>query len=254
MDAFALDTIRALVKTRIRIVTWNIHKGIGTDRRYALERTIQVLRDLDADVVCLQEADHGVSRSAYENQKKRLRRELGYPHATFKLNVKVEKGGYGNLTLSKFPITAWRNVDLTIPPKKRRSGLVARLEVRPGVTWVVANVHLGLMHLERKVQVRRLLHDLVEDAEDDEPLVIAGDWNEWGTRLTRSVMKEWGLHLARTDHRPWGERTWPSRRPLVALDKILYRDPVRCHHVVCVLDEVTRVASDHVPLMVELEA
>ena len=239
--------------TKIRIVTWNIHKGIGTDRRYALDRTIAVLRDLDADVVCLQEADHGVSRSAFENQKKRLRRELGYPHASFALNVKVQKGGYGNLTLSKFPILWTHNVDLTVPPKKRRSGLAIRIEVAPGKTWVIANVHLGLMHLERKVQVRRLLKHLIDEADDHEPLVIAGDWNEWGTRLVRSVTKEWGLHLARTEHRPKGERTWPSRKPMVSLDKILYRDPVRCHHVVCVLDEVTRVASDHVPLMVELE-
>ncbi len=242
------------MSAKIRIVTWNIHKGIGTDRRYALDRTIRVLQDLDADVVCLQEVDHGVSRSQFENQKKRLRRELGYEHAALGLNVKVQKGAYGNLTMSKFPLLSSRNVDLTIPPKKRRSGLVTRVEVAPGTSWVIANVHLGLMHLERKVQVRRLLSHLFEEANDREPLIVAGDWNEWASRLTRSVTKEWGFHLARTDHRPRGERTWPSRKPMMSLDKILYRDPVRCHHVVCVLDEVTRVASDHLPLMVELEA
>jgi endonuclease/exonuclease/phosphatase family metal-dependent hydrolase len=119
--------------------------------------------------------------------------------------------------------------------------------------WLLANVHLGLMHLERRIQVRRLLAHLFEGALPDQPLVIAGDWNEWASRLVRPVMREWGFHLARTDRRPRGERTWPSRRPLVALDKILYRDPVRCHHVACVLDRVTRVTSDHLPLVVELE-
>jgi endonuclease/exonuclease/phosphatase family metal-dependent hydrolase len=127
-----------------------------------------------------------------------------------------------------------------------------RVDTGPPHGWLVANVHLGLMHLERRIQVRRLLAHLFEGAHEDQCHVIAGDWNEWASRLVRPVMREWGFHLARTDARPRGERTWPSRRPLVALDKILYRDPVRCHHVACVLDETTRVASDHLPLVVEL--
>lgn len=238
---------------RLRLVTWNIHKGIGTDRKYQLERTLAVLRDLDADVCCLQEVDHGVRRSNFENQRKRLRRELGYPHAALGLNVKVEKGAYGNLTLSRFPILDSRNVDLTVPPKKRRSGLVTRLAVTPEQSWVIANVHLGLMHMERKIQVRRLLAHLTDHAGDTEPMVIAGDWNEWARRLVRSVTRDAGFHLARSEGRKKGPRTWPSQRPVLSLDKILYRDPLRCRHVVCVVDEVTRVASDHLPLMVELE-
>jgi len=130
---------------------------------------------------------------------------------------------------------------------------VTRIDTGPPHGWLLANVHLGLLHLERRIQVDRLLMHLFEGALPDQPLVIAGDWNEWRSRLVRSVMNEHEFHLARTDARPQGERTWPSRRPLLALDKILYRDPIRCHHVVCVLDEMTRVASDHLPLMVELE-
>jgi endonuclease/exonuclease/phosphatase family metal-dependent hydrolase len=241
------------MSSKLRIVTWNIHKGIGTDRVYRLERVIGVLRDLDADVVCLQEVDKGVPRSGHENQAERLADELGYDHAALGLNVRVRGGAYGNLTLSRHPLADVHNVDLTIPPKKRRSGLVTRVATGPPGGWLIANLHLGLMHLERKIQVRRLLAHLFEDAADDQPLVIAGDWNEWASRLVRPVMREWGFHLARTERRPRGERTWPSRRPVVALDKILYRDPIRCHHVACVLDEVTRVTSDHLPLVVELE-
>jgi endonuclease/exonuclease/phosphatase family metal-dependent hydrolase len=236
----------------LRIVTWNIHKGIGTDRSYRLDRIVQVLRDLDADVVCLQEVDEGVPRSDFERQGERLSLELGYPHAALGLNVRVKDGAYGNLILSRHPLEDVHNVDLTVPPKKRRSGLVARIRTGPPEGWLLANVHLGLMHMERRVQVRRLLAHLFEDARPNQPLVIAGDWNEWANRLVRNVMHEKGFHVARTDARPHEERTWPSRKPFVSLDKILYRDPIRCHHVACVLDEVTRVASDHLPLMVEL--
>jgi endonuclease/exonuclease/phosphatase family metal-dependent hydrolase len=241
------------MSSKLRVVTWNIHKGIGTDRVYRLHRVVQVLRDLDADVVCLQEVDKGVPRSQHENQAERLAQELGYEHAALGLNVKVKDGAYGNLTLSRYPLEDVHNVDLTIAPKKRRSGLVTRIVTGPAHGWLVANVHLGLMHLERRMQVKRLLEHLFAGAHPNQPLVIAGDWNEWATRVVRSVINEHGFHLARTDARPRGERTWPSRRPVLALDKILYRDPVRCHHVACVLDDVTRVTSDHLPLVVELE-
>jgi endonuclease/exonuclease/phosphatase family metal-dependent hydrolase len=241
------------MSTRLRIVTWNIHKGIGTDRKYRLERIVAVLRDLDADVICLQEVDRGVPRSGLEDQAERLSTELDYPHAALGLNVRVKDGAYGNLTLARLPLEDVHNVDLTVPPKKRRSGLVTRLVTGQGRDWLLANVHLGLMHLERKIQVARLLDHLFEDAPEAQPLVIAGDWNEWTSRLVRRVMNEHGFHVARSDSKPGGERTWPSRVPLLRLDKVLYRDPLRCHHVACVLDETTRVASDHLPLLVELE-
>jgi endonuclease/exonuclease/phosphatase family metal-dependent hydrolase len=241
------------MSSKLRLVTWNIHKGIGTDRAYRLDRVIEVLRALDADVACLQEVDRHVPRSSYHHQAEKLADALGYDYSALGLNVRVKRGAYGNLTLSRHPLEEVHNVDLTIPPKKRRSGLVARVMTGPPHGWLIANVHLGLMHLERRIQVRRLLAHLFEGALPGQPLVIAGDWNAWTSRLVRPVIQEWGFHLARNGKRN-GERTWPSRKPVVALDKVLYRDPIRCHRVASVQDEVTRVTSDHLPLVVELEA
>jgi endonuclease/exonuclease/phosphatase family metal-dependent hydrolase len=239
----------------LRLVTWNIHKGIGTDRAYRLDRIIQVLRELDGDVVCLQEVDVGVARSALEHQGERIAAELGYRHTAIGLNVRVRGGAYGNATLSKHPLADVRNVDLTVPPKKRRGGLVTRVVAGPPEGWLVANVHLGLLHVERAIQARRLFDHLFEGTRPGQPLVVAGDWNEWRNRLVKTVMKERGLHVARTDpHGPHGAKTWPSRLPLWALDKILYSLPAKCHHVACILDDVTRRASDHLPLVVELRA
>jgi endonuclease/exonuclease/phosphatase family metal-dependent hydrolase len=238
----------------LRLVTWNIHKGIGTDGRYRLDRTIRVLKDLSPDVICLQEVDEGVRRSGHERQAQRLADELGYPHAALGLNVRVQEGGYGNLTLSRYPMDRVHNLDLTVPPKKRRSGLVTRIRWGDARGWVIANVHLGLMHLERRVQVKRLLGHVLEEALPDQPLVMAGDWNEWGSRIVRDVVHRWGFHLDRSDEAADPARTYPSRRPLLSLDRVLYRDPVRCRHVACVADEVTRVASDHLPLVVDLHA
>ena len=237
----------------LRLATWNIHKGIGPDRRYDLARTMAVLQALDADVVCLQEVDENVSRSRHHSQTRIIARELRYEHHAVGLNVSVGSGHYGNATLSRHPIVHARNFDLTIPPKKRRSGLVTRVLDGNGEPLTVVNVHLGLLHLERRIQVRSLLAHLFANAAPAEGLVIAGDWNDWGNRLHASLAAPHGFHLARLpDHRRAGLKTYPSRRPLAALDKILYREPVRLHHVACVLEDRAREASDHLPLVAEL--
>ena len=242
------------MSAKLRIVTWNIHKGIGTDRAYRLDRTVEVLKAIDADVVCLQEVDQGVRRSDFDCQRNRLRDELGYEHAALGLNVKVQKGMYGNLTLARHPLEEVENVDLTIPPKKCRSGLVTRVLDGHGSGWLLANVHLGLMHLERKIQAKRLLAHMLQREPIDQPLIIAGDWNEWTTRLVRNVMTDHKFEVARCDLDERELRTWPSRRPIVALDKVLFRGPVLCHRVKRVVNDITRVASDHLPLVVELES
>jgi endonuclease/exonuclease/phosphatase family metal-dependent hydrolase len=237
----------------LRFVTWNIHKGIGTDGCYRLERTIEVLRVLDADVVCLQEVDECVPRSSWHRQARMIGESLGYEHTALGLNVSVGGGHYGNCTLSRRPITSVRNVDLTVPLKKRRGGLVTRVEGKNGSDWVVANVHLGLLHLERRVQLRRLIAQVLRGARKDDHVVIAGDSNDWRNLLAPGVASDAGFHVARLpEHRGGGPRTYPSRRPLTSLDKILYREPVQVRHVACVVDDRTRRASDHLPLVADL--
>jgi endonuclease/exonuclease/phosphatase family metal-dependent hydrolase len=238
---------------RLRVVTWNIHKGIGTDRRYSIERTIDVLASLEADVLCLQEVDEHVPRSRFDRQAHVLARELGFDHLAVGLNVRVKGGHYGNATLSRFALSEERNVDLTIPPKKRRGGLVTRVAGPSGHPWTVANIHLGLLHLERRIQVRNLVRHLLEATGDRDALVVAGDTNDWGNRLRRPLAFH-GELLAATlpGHRRAGPKTFPSRRPIAALDKILVRPPVEVLHVETVLDDRTRAASDHLPLVADL--
>ena len=144
-------------------------------------------------MVCLQEVDEGVGRSGRDSQLQRLSRELGYPFAALGLNVRVGHGGYGSATLSRLPMWDVHNVDLTVPLKKRRSALVTRIEQGPPGGWVIANVHLGLLHLERRVQVRRLLAHVTEGHADDRPVVLAGDWNEWGSRLVQGALRDAGF-------------------------------------------------------------
>jgi endonuclease/exonuclease/phosphatase family metal-dependent hydrolase len=238
---------------RIRIATWNIHKGIGRDGRYDLGRTMRVLEAIDADVLCLQEVDEGVPRSNRHSQAEMLSKELKFPHMALGLNVAVKGGHYGNLTLSRLPITASHNLDLTVPLKKRRSGLVTRLEGLGDRAWTIVNLHLGLLHLERRTQLRWLLEHLIPSVKPVEGVVLAGDWNDWGNRLHAPIAAPHGFHVARpVGSAGAGHRTFPSRAPMVALDKILYREPVTLRRVLRVAHERARVASDHLPLVADL--
>lgn len=237
----------------LRVATWNIHKGIGPGGDYDLDRTMEVLGALDADVLCLQEVDEGVPRSRRHSQARLLAEGLGYAHRALGLNVAVAGGHYGNLTLSRRPLLHAHNLDLTVPLKKRRSGLVTRLEGPGGTPWTIVNLHLGLLHLERKTQVRWILDHLLPRVAPHEGVVIAGDWNDWGNRLHAPIAAPHGFHLARPPGpRAAGHRTYPSRVPLAALDKILYREPVALAEVRRVEHALARRASDHLPLVADL--
>ena len=108
---------------RLRLITWNIHKGIGgVDRRYRPARIVEVLRHYAPDLLLLQEVDEGVPRSRLDRQAELVAGELGFAHVAFFPNVKVRGGGaYGNAVVSRHAIAAARNICLTYPGFKRRS-------------------------------------------------------------------------------------------------------------------------------------
>lgn len=114
----------------LRLMTYNIHKGIGgIDRRYRLQRIVDTVSHYKPDVVFLQEVDDGVPRSLRDVQVDRLGDALGFEHRAYQANVKLSRGHYGNAILSRFPLSQSWNVDLTVPLKKRRRALVTVAEL-----------------------------------------------------------------------------------------------------------------------------
>jgi len=146
---------------RFRLLTYNIHKGIGgVDRRYRPQRIIETIQRYDPDIVLLQEVDEGVPRSRHHRQAELLGDALNMPHHAYQRNVHLKTGYYGNAILSRHPLTVVGNVDLTLPLKKRRRALVVDCHLHLDGHWRsirIANVHLGLAGMERKIQLRRLL-------------------------------------------------------------------------------------------------
>lgn len=242
---------------RLRLLTYNIHKCIGgVDRRYDPERVRQTIAHYEPDIVLLQEVDAGVLRSKRDKQVDVLGEVLGMRHRVWFPNVAIRGGGaYGNAILSRFAVTDARNIDLTIGRRKRRSVLHARVRVRlPGMPRVrtlhVFNLHLGLLQNDRLVQLQRFLdsHPFV-GLHGRSPVVVAGDFNDVYGTLGGELLVPAGF---RADRGP-SQRTFPAWAPLRPLDAIFVRGDLQLRRVHRGQIAVARRASDHLPLIAELE-
>lgn len=240
----------------MRLLTWNIHKGIGgIDRRYAPERIATVVAHYNPDVLVLQEVDQGVPRSRHDHQAQWLADQLGFPHVAFGPNVRLKHGRYGNATLSHYPMTRTDNVDLTFPMKKSRGALIVDLEVpikEHHYRVHLVNVHLGLSGLERRWQVKRLLEcGRLAHLDRRSRLIIAGDTNDWMGALSEGRLGREGFSCPTGVGRR-AVRTFPAWSPAGALDKVFMRGPMRCEHSMRSRLALARRASDHLPLILDL--
>ena len=241
---------------RLKLLTYNIHKGIGgVDRRYRPERVAAVLQHYAPDLALLQEVDDGARRSARDRQSELFGQALEMPHRAFFPNVRVRGGGaYGNAVLSRFPIAAARNIDLTYPGRKHRSAVHTVLTV-PGThgarsrTLHIFNLHLGLAGFERTWQLQRFFAELpFAGLAQRTPVIVGGDFNDvWG-RLGRTFFKPAGFQVP---FRP--ARTFPAWAPVRALDAVYLRGNLRVLSLHRSHLREARFASDHLPLYSEVE-
>lgn len=235
-----------------RLVTWNIHKGIGgIDRLYRPQRITQVLRKCRADLVFLQEVDEGVPRSRLDRQVDLLGDDLDYPHRAYFPNVRLRVGHYGNAILSRFPLEHQENLDLTRPFKKRRSALHVRIawHAHPARRLWLFNVHLGLAEYERRQQLRLILDYLAHHHPAHEtPVVVGGDFNDvWGSLGPRVLVPAGFVHASRS------RATFPAVQPMRALDRVFVRGPVALRRSRVIRAALAREASDHLPVVTTLD-
>ncbi len=177
----------------MRLLTYNIHKGIGgRDRKYRLQRIVDVIEIENPDLICLQEVDRGVARSRYDDQPGLLVDAFKSAGHLFQPNVHLRTGVYGNLVLSRWPLHSKHQISLRLNVKKVRGAQLAVVETPEGLLHIV-HVHLGLGERERHWQVEHLLghHRFQESAHL--PTMIVGDFerlaqyavrrNAWAARV-----------------------------------------------------------------------
>lgn len=241
-----------VVMTPIRIVTYNIHKGVqgfGPAQRLEIHNLSQAIQGLEADMVCLQEV------RAFNRQMQR--RFAHWPHvgqatylappgyeAVYRTNAVTRHGEHGNALLTRWPVLGHHHHDVSDHRFEQRGLLHVRLQVHNQPLHVVV-VHLGLIHASRARQVQRLGAFLAAQVPLDVPLVVAGDFNDWGQRL-HPVMADLGLHTFEHIRHP----TFPARLPLLHLDRI-YARGLSVRSVQVPHGEAWSRLSDHLPLISE---
>ena len=234
---------------RLRVLSYNIHKCIGRDRKYQPQRIAETIAHYAPDIVLLQEVDEGAVRSRHERQVDVLGDLLGMEHRAFACNVTLRSGGgYGNAVLSRWPIATSANVDLTVPLKKRRSVLYAALHLPQHRALHVFNAHLGLAQYERKQQLVKILNTAeMRELEGPVPVICGGDFNDVYGNLRVQLIPAGFVTVAKPP------RSFPSGLPLRALDSIYVRGRAELAAFARGDTELAKIASDHRPVYADVD-
>ena len=233
--------------TDVRIATYNIHRCRGMDRRIVPARIVEVLRDINADVIALQEVIGAGLQGA--GQAEEIGAGLGMGWVMNSVRT-LRHHQFGNVILSRFPIVHHSQYDLSWRTCEPRNCQRADLEI-DGQLLHIYNVHLGTAVLERRYQARRLV-SFVHDRRVTGPKVLLGDFNEWmrglATRTLSSLFESVDIseHLKR-------RRTYPGLFPVLHLDHIYYDGPVKVLRVEMPRTRKSLIASDHLPLVANLK-
>jgi endonuclease/exonuclease/phosphatase family metal-dependent hydrolase len=234
----------------LRVVTYNIHRCRGLDRRVRPARIVEVLREIDADIIALQEVLSIRGATREKDQARYISEEMGMTCAVG--GTRIHKGGiYGNAVLSRLPLLESRNYDISVRGREQRGCMRADLSANGGGLLHVFNVHLGTAFIERRHQARKLVNTaILNNQELSGARIMLGDFNEWTRGLTTRLL---GAHLTSADiraHLP-RSKTYPGVLPFLHLDHIYFDRAFGLDRMILHKSRSAIVASDHLPLVAE---
>jgi endonuclease/exonuclease/phosphatase family metal-dependent hydrolase len=238
-----------------KVLTVNIHKGFTSfNRRFMLHELREAVREVGADVVFLQEVlgTHTKHSARIANFPQAPHYEFMadaiWPQFAYGRNAVYDNGHHGNALMSKFPIVRHENHDVSISGPERRGMLhsVLKLPGRDKHVHAIC-VHLGLQEHHRHKQVHMLCDLIEKHIPSDEPVVIAGDFNDWRNRAHELLEQRLGMHDVFMRAHGRAARTFPSKMPVLQLDRIYVRNASSHAPVVLPRRPWSRL-SDHAPL------
>ncbi len=224
----------------ISVASYNVHKCVGTDGLFDPDRVLSVVLELDADIVALQEADQRFgSRKGLLNLKA-LQEKGGYRSVLDEGSRRLSHGWHGNVILYREgSVTAVNKMKL--PGFEPRGAVLVDFDVS-GMPIRIIGAHLGLLASSRARQAEAILS--AAHPVDDRAVILLGDTNEW--RMGgRSALRPFDPHLLDVD---MSIASFPSRFPLWPLDRVLTNKHVTVYEMSAVETELSRVASDHLPV------
>jgi endonuclease/exonuclease/phosphatase family metal-dependent hydrolase len=250
----------------LKIATYNIHKGLSHfNRRVVLHELRDRLRELDADIVFLQEVqgEHAYHTDRYHNYPDGAQHEFIaekiWPHSVYGKNSVYEAGHHGNAILSRFPILQSLNTDVSAHRFESRGLLHSEIELplmqNPvgGKRVHCVCVHFGLFAKGRRAQISALIEYVRNEIPLDAPLIIAGDFNDWRNQMGKILSSELHVHDVFDTARGKPARSFPSRLPLLRLDRIYVRGFKVLNSSVHVGGNWQRL-SDHAALSTQLKS
>jgi endonuclease/exonuclease/phosphatase family metal-dependent hydrolase len=227
----------------LKVATYNIRKCIGTDRKRDPERVLSVLREIDADIVALQEADRRFGQRASAIPYHMLLENSPYTPVDFGGRAHGI-GWHGNALLVRRGVEVRHAQPLIIPTLEPRGAVVADLKIG-GTMLRVLGAHLDLSGLWRRRQIRAILAYL-DSVPQHVPTIIMGDFNQWSDR---GALSEFAFHHHRLVKTP---PSFHSRRPIARLDRIIVSHDIAVTAADVHMSPLSRLASDHLPLWAEL--
>jgi endonuclease/exonuclease/phosphatase family metal-dependent hydrolase len=224
---------------RVRVMTWNIHGGVGPDGRFDLGRVVKAITYHDPDVVALQEVDSRRTVAPARSAFAVLREAVGH-HGVEAKSIITADGEYGQMVVSRWPFIATQVHDITHAKREPRRAIEAEIAA-PGGAFRLIATHFGLSLSERRRQARRLVAIARPHAMTT---VMLGDFNEWfwPASLRGALRRELPAHT------PYA--TFPSRYPLFRLDRILCWPPQAMQ--ASFVDRSARGVSDHLPVVADI--
>lgn len=238
----------------LRIATYNIHKGvqgIGPARRLEIHNLGHAIAQLHADIVCLQEVRKIHRRQAlhFEHWPDQPQADFLAPagyEAVYRTNAITRHGEHGNALLTRWPVLGHQHEDISDHRFEQRGLLHVQVQVQAWPLHIIV-VHLGLIPGSRIRQIARLQDFVEREVPADAPLVVAGDFNDWGTRIGRTLAAA-GLHECAVER----SFTYPARLPIVQLDHVYARglQPLGLH---VPRGRTWWRMSDHLPLIADFQ-
>lgn len=240
-----------------RIMTYNVHSCVGMDGKLDVGRIAAVIAHAKPDIVCLQELDVGRIRTGGEDQAHAIASKLGMGFH-FNCAMKVQEEEYGDAILTALPMRLVRRADLPMSGVRGlepRGALWVEIEI-DGTPVQILNTHLGLVPLEQKLQVQALLSgDWLGHPDCVDPTILIGDFNAtsryavYGALTKR--LRDAQMALPRRARLRHTTPTFPSRFPVLRIDHAFVSPGIKVQTVETAGGALARVASDHLPLVMD---